>query len=113
MSGADVLRAALIGSDMTEDELLLGITEALTIAGWRWTHIRRSDGVTVGNAGLPDIIAVHPDRDEVLAWELKSERGQLTPDQFGWIAGMNRRTIDARVIKPRDYDDALNVILGR
>lgn len=76
--GAHVLRSVLIGADMTEDELLLGITEALTIAGWRWTHIRRSDGVTQGASGLPDIIACHPNRDEVLLWELKSKTGRIT-----------------------------------
>lgn len=33
---------------MSEAELLAGLTDALTLAGWRWMHIRRSDGVTVG-----------------------------------------------------------------
>ncbi len=70
MTGAHILRGALIGADMTEDELLAGITEALTFGGWRWTHILRSDGVTMGMAGLPDIIAVHAGREIVLAWEL-------------------------------------------
>jgi hypothetical protein len=97
---------------MTEDELLLGLTEALTIAGWRWTHIRRSDGVTMGMSGLPDLIASHPDRPYILCWELKSTRGVLTGDQAAWISGMFARHVDARVVRPDDYDEALAVILA-
>lgn len=97
---------------MTEAELMAGITDALTLAGWRWTHIRRSDGITVGASGLPDIIAAHPLYDTVLAWELKSATGQPTADQTAWLLGLNGRTIDARVIRPRDYDDVLGMILA-
>lgn len=97
---------------MTEDELLAGITEALTIAGWRWTHIRRSDGITMGNAGLPDIIAVHPARGDVLLWELKSSRGVVSHDQVAWLAASAERRVDARIVRPADYDEALAVILA-
>ena len=97
---------------MTEDELLSGITEALTYAGWRWTHIRRSDGITMGHVGLPDIIAAHTERDHVLAWELKAERGVLMPDQAAWLVALHAgRCVDARVIRPSMYDAALEVIL--
>lgn len=98
---------------MTEDELLQGVTDALTLAGWIWTHIRRSDGVTVGNAGLPDIIAVHPTRGTVLAWELKSESGRESIDQVRWLAGFALAdTIDSRVVRPSQYDTALAMILA-
>jgi hypothetical protein len=97
---------------MTEDELLAGITEALTLAGWRWTHIRRSDTVTMGMSGLPDIIAAHVMRDVVLAWELKSEHGTLSGDQAGWLTVLRNVCVDARVIRPVDYDRALQVIIG-
>ena len=97
---------------MTEDELLLGITQALELSGWRWTHIRRSDGVTVGASGLPDIIAAHPSRNIALAWELKTERGVLTPDQAAWQIVLADRRIDARIVRPSDYDEALRDIFG-
>ena len=112
MTGAQILRGMVIGGDMTEDELLAGITEALTFGGWRWTHIRRSDGITVGMAGLPDIIAVHPERGLALTWELKSTNGRPTLEQYAWLHGFDRvEGIDARVIYPIDYDAALEVIL--
>lgn len=96
---------------MTEDELLEGLTDALTLAGWRWMHIRRSDNITVGQQGFPDIIAGHPERDYVLAWELKSREGIVMPDQAAWLIALRVPSIDARIIRPIDYDDALEVIL--
>lgn len=98
---------------MTEDELLAGITEALGFGGWVWTHLIRSDGVTMGHAGLPDIIAAHHRRGLVLAWELKSEHGQVSRDQLAWLfaLGTVHPTVDVRVIRPADYDTALLVIL--
>lgn len=111
---ADPLYVGLVPSapSMSEDDLFAGITDALTLAGWRWTHIRDSHGVTVGSAGLPDIIAVHPDRLIVLVWELKDRRRAVTPEQAAWITAANGRRVDARVLRPADYDDALRTILG-
>lgn len=100
---------------MTEDELFEGITQALTIAGWRWSHIRDSRGITVGDSGLPDIIAVHPTRGLVLAWELKGTNGKPTGDQVAWIAGMSAPGVklDARILYPGHYDRALAFITGK
>lgn len=97
---------------MTEAELLQGITDALTISGWTWTHIIRSQGVTMGSAGIPDVIAAHPDRGVMLAWELKAERGVVSTDQLAWLFALRGIAgIDARIIRPADYDDALQVII--
>jgi hypothetical protein len=111
MSGADILRGMVVGDAMTEDELLAGITEALTFGGWVWTHVIRSDGVTMGRAGLPDIIAAHADRPWLLAWELKSQRGAVSYDQLAWLFALKGPGIDVRVVRPEHYDRALDVIL--
>ncbi len=97
---------------MSEDELFAGITQALTLAGWRWMHIRRSDGVTVGDSGWPDVIAAHPDRGIVLALELKDAKLQPTVDQLAWILSLDNRTVVAQVVRPADYDRMLDVILA-
>lgn len=96
---------------MTEAELLEGITDAMTLAGWRWMHIRRSDNITVGHQGFPDVIAGHAEREYVLAWELKSKDGVVMPDQAAWLIALRVPSIDARIIRPADYDAALEVIL--
>lgn len=98
---------------MTEDELLEGITQAMTLVGWRWTHIRRSDTITMGMSGLPDIIAGDVTRKIVVAWELKSQTGVVSGDQWGWLNVLRVAPgVDARVIRPSDYDAALSVIIG-
>lgn len=99
---------------MTEDELLEGITGALTIAGYRWQHSRRSDLAQVqGYPGLPDIVAVHEGRAHLFALELKSAKGQPTYDQAHWLRGFDAvRTIDARIVRPADYDSVLGAILN-
>lgn len=100
---------------MTEDELLTGLTQALTIAGWRWTHARRSDlAVTMGDPGWPDLIAVHPlHPGRVLAWELKDRTGRVSPDQEAWLDALRGPAeVDARIVRPADYDEALAEILA-
>lgn len=98
---------------MSEDELQGGIADALTLSGWRWMHIRRSDRVTMGMVGFPDIIATHPDRAVALAWELKAQAGLATPEQVAWVKALDGRIIDSRIIRPEDYDAALDAILRR
>lgn len=98
---------------MTEDDLLLGITDALTIAGWTWTHARRSDQARLmGSSGVPDLIAVSEHRRTLLAWELKAATGRPTYEQVAWLRGLGAvRTVDARLVYPKDYDAAVSQIL--
>lgn len=99
---------------MTEDELLLGVTDALTIAGWTWTHARRSDQARLmGQPGVPDIIAVSEHRRTMLAWELKTANGTPTYDQVAWLRALRAvRAIDARIVRPSDYDAVVQTILS-
>jgi hypothetical protein len=99
---------------MTEDELLTGITDALTLSGWRWFHVRRSDlAVCQGNQGWPDVFAIHAPRRLSLVMELKAEDGRLSGDQAMWIHELNVAGVNAITIRPGDYDRILDVILGR
>jgi hypothetical protein len=101
---------------MTEDELLTGITDALTLAGWRWFHVRRSDQAIVqGHQGWPDVFAVHVPRHLALALECKTAEGRLTGDQAIWLHDLNASAsgVSAVTIRPGDYDRILSVILGR
>lgn len=108
---------------MSEDELFIGLTQALTLAGWRWYHVIRSDGVSMGTGavGFPDLFAVHPTRSQAFVWELKGTGGQPTIDQWAWIGPLavvatlvdKPATFDARIVGPADYDAALHFILGK
>lgn len=97
---------------MTEDELLTAITEAATLYGWMWHHVRRSDkALQMGNAGFPDLVLAR--NGTVLFLELKSEKGNETPNQTAWLNALDRRTEDgpdALVIRPRDLDAVLRML---
>lgn len=102
------------GGEATEDELLIAITDALTLCGWRWFHIRRSDLATVqGAQGWPDVFAIHPTRGIAMALELKSTTGQPTAEQAAWLATLNLAGIPARLVRPADLDVMLEVITGK
>lgn len=99
---------------MTEEELLIAITDALTLFGWRWMHLRRSDLARVqGSQGWPDLIAIHPDRRLAMALELKTHTGRPTEDQAAWLAFLNLAGIPARIVRPMDLDLILEVITGK
>ena len=104
---------------MAEDDLLVGLVGdgvrpgALTVGGWLWTHTRRPDlGLTMGTPGVPDIIAVHPQRRRVLALELKALRGRFRPGQEGWLVALREAGVDARVVRPEDYDALVDELVG-
>ncbi len=103
---------------MREDDLLEGITEVLELGGWRWTHTRRSDlAVMQGTPGVPDLFAVRSAADagrggHFLALELKSDHGQPTAAQSGWLVDLARAGIDARLVYPEDYDALIVELVG-
>lgn len=99
---------------MSEDELLTGITDALTLARWHWFHIRRSDRALVqGRQGWPDIFAVHQTRHITLVLELKSDDGSLSIDQGYWFHALREAGHNPIVVRPGDYDRILAVILDQ
>lgn len=98
------MRAAYTNA-MTEEELLVAITEAATFLGWRWHHVRRSDkAIQQGHSGFPDLVLAKEGR--VYFLELKSKAGQPTPDQLAWCEALP----NAYVITPRDLDRVLSVL---
>jgi hypothetical protein len=108
---------------MTENDLLIAVTEALTLHGWLWTHPRRSDkALTMGTPGVPDIIAVKEATDRepgrLLFIELKREDAKPTLDQQRWLdalrilkvpeyllePGSQLPRMDVRVLRPSGLD---------
>lgn len=109
---------------MTEDELVRAILEALRITGWRAVHYRPARTARgwrtplSGDAGAPDIIAIHPDRG-VLLIEAKSDIGRLRPEQLEWrewaeaAATRYPESIRYVVARPRDWQSgSLDEVLG-
>lgn len=94
-----------------EDELLTALVDALRWSGWHVHHDRRSDaGLTQGDPGLPDIVAVDQ-AGRMLAWETKSTIGRTTAEQRGWLDRLERVPgVDARIVRPADLGQALALI---
>jgi hypothetical protein len=101
MTSIEQYRSLLAGAT-SEDELLLAAEARLTLGGWRWHHIRRSDeAVQQGDPGWPDIVGVRG--PVLLVRELKAEKGRYEPGQREWleaIAGVTR--VDVGTWRPRD-----------
>ena len=100
-------------TDFSEDDLLRGITDALTVGGWRWHHVRRSDrAIQQGQGGWPDIFALHPERGETFVAELKAEHRRVEPLQADWLEVFGACGIPARVIRPAQYDATWRWLVG-
>jgi hypothetical protein len=92
----------IIAKGMTEDDLLTGVMQLLTLRRWLWTHSRRSDrAILQGDPGFPDIIAVRPPR--LLAIELKSARGRVGPMQPEWLDRLQKSGAESYVWRPTDW----------
>ena len=99
---------------MSEDELLTGLADALTLGGWRWNHTRRSDrALVMGHPGWPDLVAVHPHRPHLLAIECKTEHGIVSADQQTWLRLLaDQPGVLAFVVRPEQYDATVEWIVG-
>ena len=105
--------ASDLAKSMTEDQLLTAITEAATLYGWRWHHVRRSDkALQQGHPGFPDLVLARKGR--VLFFELKSEKGQLTKAQAEWEDSLVFPTLYPghayMLVRPSDLDWALGLL---
>lgn len=108
----------VMARQMTEDELLLAITEAATLLGWRWHHARRADSaLTMGHQGFPDLVLARDGR--VVFIELKTERGVTTTEQRRWLEAIDGDFNDVRdltirpmalLIRPTDLDAVLGLL---
>lgn len=77
---------------------------ARTANGWR-TPIS-------GHAGWPDVVLCHPARRMFLVVELKSEVGRLSPEQEAWLHALTVAGVDARVWRPQDRREVMDVLAG-
>lgn len=98
---------------MTESELMRGIVECARRLNFLVFHAviaRRSE------TGFPDLIIAGHGR--VLAIECKTQRGRIRgasqtkrgrylPGQQDWIDALAGGGVDARIVRPSEYDDVL------
>jgi hypothetical protein len=96
---------------MSEQELLTCTIELAELFGWRAIHHRpamnrRGHWSTAMSgtqaAGWPDLLLC---RERLIAIELKSERGTVTPDQQSWLAALGKAGVEVHLWRPADWQD--------
>jgi hypothetical protein len=98
---------------MTEDELLTGLIDAAAAGGWLWYHVRGwHPGMIQGTIGFPDLVLCHAERRTIAFLECKAERGRVDEAQERWIAALRAAGVEARVVRPADYDETWTWLVG-
>jgi hypothetical protein len=97
-----------IAGAMTEKELQANIIKMAHALGWLVMHTRpslnrRGQWATqlTGDPGFPDLVLAKD--EQVLIWELKTEKGILSDSQREWLNAISRHTPMAAVIRPSDW----------
>lgn len=101
-------RAARADALISESEFQRAVLELATLTGWRSAHFRAARTVSgwktpcQGDArGFPDLLLLRG--PELLAVELKSERGKTTPEQDTWLAAFRAAGIRAYLWRPSNW----------
>lgn len=88
--------------EMKESEFQREVMNLLRIAGWKVYHANRPQR---DERGFPDIVAAKG--GEVLFVELKTDSGELKPEQLEWRREIGRQHY---VWRPRDMDEIKKAI---
>jgi hypothetical protein len=107
----------LVDGQLSEKQWQAQVERALDAHGWWWSHI--PPNVVVCNRchtriyrgirkGIPDIWAIKP---PFMMWiELKTERGELDPEQKRVLAMLEACGMTALYARPRDRERVLHLI---
>ena len=112
---------ALAGSEtwkgVSETDFQYAVKEHAEADGWAVMSWRKSaspgkDGRWRGLAapGWPDLILVKGKR--LLAVELKSEKGHVTPAQRRWLKLLNGAGAESYIARPRDAAELIGILRG-
>lgn len=102
---------------ISEAEFQAQVVELAGILGWRVMHVRSSIGkgkrwtTATSVVGWLDLFLWHS-RHGVLARELKSDTGKVTPEQAEVIQSLNEAGVNAGVWRPSDWDEIQRTLSG-
>lgn len=77
------------------------------VGGWLQYHTYDS---THSPKGFPDLVLVHTTVPRVLFAELKSETGEVTPEQEEWLRRLARSGNEVYLWRPSDRDEIQDII---
>lgn len=103
--------------DVSEAVFQQQVVELATICGWTCLHVRRSIGrrggkqayqTTTSIKGWVDLLIWRP--GQIIAVELKSEKGRLTEEQRECLAGLAAAGVPVYVWRPSDFEELARVL---
>lgn len=103
-AGRGSARRAMLDS-MSEDELLAALRAAAKQFGWLAYHTHNSRNSA---DGFPDLVLVKDGR--MLCWELKTAGRCPTAAQQEWLDALAGCGVQARVVRPGDYDECFDLL---
>ena len=89
----------------TEAEFLQQIIKAAHATGWLVFHDYHSKW---NGRGYLDLTLCHPKGYGFFIAELKTEEGELSPEQKEWLAALKANDVEVYVWKPSDADAIIN-----
>lgn len=96
---------------VVESALQRAVIDLAKLRGWLVFHAydsRKSTG-----PGFPDLLMAHEAQQRLLAVELKTEAGRLTPDQHRWLLTLHAVGAECDVWRPRHLaDGTIAAVLG-
>lgn len=99
------MRPAVPLPDLTEKQWQAQVVQLARTLGWKHYHTFRS---TRSPSGFPDLILA---RDRLVALELKTETGEVSAHQAGWIRALHHAGAEIYVARPRHLQ-TLATLLG-
>ncbi len=87
---------------ISEKEFLQQVIDLAHLTGWLCYHTHDSRRSC---KGFPDLILVRG--TQLLAAELKSEKGRLSPAQQQWLDALSAAGVEVAVWRPSDLDGAI------
>ncbi len=102
---------------IAEKDFLKLVVDLAHVYGWKVAHFRPAmtskgwrTAVSGDGKGFPDLVLAKGAR--IIFAELKTEIGQLAPEQLNWYQILNQTTAYAYVWRPNDFDEIEKILKG-
>lgn len=106
---------------ISEKQFQQQILELAKLTGWRAAHFRPAQTakgwrtpVSGDGRGFPDLVMCHPERGLVIFAELKSDTGNLRPEQAAWLEALRAcEGVEARLWRPSSWPEIEKTLTKR
>lgn len=89
----------------TEKQFMALVVRLAKLCGWSVYHVHDSRRSA---HGWPDLVLCRPPR--ILFVELKTDTGEVKPEQAAWLAALTGCGLDARLWRPKDWSEIEDVL---